>query len=112
MYRSMKYLSVLCVGLAIGGCARSESERAKDQVDDSAKAQKIAVERDAEATKKAVDENATAAKDAIKQNVDSRRTGATSEATNDRQNAANLENAAEKAKADAVEADKRAKDAK
>jgi hypothetical protein len=112
MYRRMNYLTVLCVGLAIGGCARSESERAKEQVDESAKAQKVGVERDAAATQKAIDERTASAKDAIDQNVHSRRTEAKAEATNDRRNAANLENAAEKAKTDATEADKRAKDAK
>jgi hypothetical protein len=109
MYRCLGYLTVLCFGLAIGGCAPSESQRAKDQVDESAKSQKLAVDRDAEATKKAVDETAVSTKDAIKQNVDSRRTADEGEATSDRQKSANLEGASERAKTDALEADKRAK---
>jgi hypothetical protein len=112
MYRLTNYLTALFLGLAIGGCAPSESQRAKDQLDDSAKAQKVAVERDAAATQKAIDERTASAKDAIDQNVDPRRTEAKREATNDRRDAVNLENAAEKAKTDASEADKRAKDAK
>ena len=112
MYRLTNYLTALFLGLAIGGCAPSESQCVKDQADESAKSQRAAVQRDAAATLKAIDERTASAKEAIDQNVDSRRTKAKREATNDRRDAANLENAAEKAKTDASEADKRAKDAK
>jgi hypothetical protein len=111
MYRGLNYLSVLCLGLAVG-CDSSESQRAKNNVDESAKSQKLAVERDAAAQQKSIDERAASTKDAINQDVDARRTENKREATYDRQKAANLENAAERAKTDATEADKRAKDAK
>jgi hypothetical protein len=127
MYRGLSFLSVLCLGLAVGGCDSSESQRAKNNIDDSAKSQKLAVERDAAARQKAIDEaierdaaakqksideRAASTKDAVNQNDDARRTENKREATNDRQNAKNLEDAAEKAKVDAAEADKRAKDIK
>jgi hypothetical protein len=127
MYRRTGYLTVLCLGLAIGGCARSESQGARDQADESANSQKLdderdaaarqksideAIERDAAAKQKSIDDSAASARDAINQNVDSRRSEDKREATNDRHKAANLEDAAKRATTDAVEADKRAKDPK
>ena len=112
MNRYLNYVSALCVGLAVGGCAPSESQRAKEQVDESAKSQKQVVDQNAAATKKAIDENAAGTKKAINQDVDTRRGDAQTEATNDRQKAANLDDASKKASADAAAADKRAADAK
>ena len=112
MYWRSSYLTVLCLGLAIGGCARSESQGARDQADESANSQKLADERDAAAKQKSIDDSAASTRDAINQNVDSRRSEDKREATNDRHKAANLEDAAKRATTDAVEADKRAKDPK
>jgi hypothetical protein len=127
MYRRTSYLNVFCVGIAIAGCAPSESQRARDQADESASSQKLtderdaaarqksldeAIERDAAAKQKSIDDSAASTKDAINRNIDSPRSEEKREATNDRHKAANLEDAAKRATTDAVEADKRAKDAK
>ena len=112
MYRRLTYLSALCVGLAIAGCAPSESQRARDQADESAQSQKLADERDAAANQKSIADSAASTNDAINRNIDSRRSEEKREPTNDRHKTANLEDADKRATTDASEADKRAKDAK
>jgi hypothetical protein len=127
MYRRINYLTALCLGLAIAGCARSESQGAGDQADESARSQKLAderdaaarqrsideaIERDAAAKQKSIDDSAASTNDAINRNIDSRRSEDKRETTTDRQKAANLKDEAKRATTDAFEADKRAKDAK
>jgi hypothetical protein len=109
MSRCLDYLTISCLGLAIAGCSPSESQRAQNQVDESAKSQKLTVDRDSEATKKAIDETAASTKNAIKQNVEARRKEADGEGIYERQRAADLEDAAKRAKANAAKADERAK---
>jgi hypothetical protein len=127
MYRRTTYLTALCLGLAIAGCAPSESQRDRVQADESARSQKLAderdaavrqkstdeaIERDAVAKQKSLDDSAASTNDAINRNIDSRRSEEKRDTTNDRHKAGNLEDAAKRATTDAVEADKRAKDAK
>ncbi len=127
MHRRTSFLTILCLGFAIAGCGRSESQGARDQADESASRQKLAderdaaakqksideaVERDAAAKQKSIDDRAASTSDATDRNVDSRRSEEKRETKNDRHKAADLDDVAKRATTDASDAVKRAKDPK